>query len=61
MELTKKIEKYQTVEKASLIVVGTTLVSSGMGWMEKNSAIGLTLVILGVVCLVGRELLKLKK
>ena len=59
--LIKKIEENQTVSKSALIVAGTSLLSVGLGIVEKNSLVGIILVLLGVGCLVFRELNKLKK
>jgi hypothetical protein len=56
----EKLEENQTVEKSALIVAGTTLLSAGLGFMEKNIPAAITLIVLGVACLVGREILKLK-
>ncbi len=49
----------QIIEKTSLIVAGTTLLSAGISLCEKGvQPTGLALVILGVGCLVLRELRK---
>ena len=62
MNLARKIEKYQTVEKFSLITASSILVPAGVNLCtDGNPPVGITSVILGVLCLLGRELLKLKK
>ncbi|MEA2112678.1 MAG: hypothetical protein U9P50_01760 [Patescibacteria group bacterium] len=62
MKLARKIEKYQTVEKFSLITSASILIPAGVTLCsDGNPPIGITFVILGVLCLLGRELLKLKK
>lgn len=58
--LGEKLEENQTVEKAGLIVAGPLLLSTGLGFLEKNPLVAIVLIALGVGCLVGRELLKLR-
>lgn len=59
--LSQKVAENQTVEKSVLIVAGTTLLSAGLGFLEKNPLVAIVLIVLGVGCLVLREVLKLKK
>lgn len=62
MNLANKIEKYQTVEKFSLITASAILIPAGITLCsDGNPPIGVIFVVLGVLCLLGRELLKLKK
>jgi hypothetical protein len=57
--LTQKLEENQTISKSTLIVAGTSLLSVGLGLVEKNSLVGIVLIVLGVACLVFREIRKL--
>lgn len=61
MKLSTKIAKYQTIEKSGLIIGGTVLVPSGIAYLENDARIGFALIILGIACLIVRELIKLKR
>jgi|GEM_PF-6730479 len=58
--MNKKITENQTIEKSVLIIAGTTLISTGTGYLASDRVTGLVLVVLGVLCLIVRELVKLK-
>lgn len=57
----KKLEEYQSVEKAGLITGGIVFISVGVELIEKDRLAGIIMLILGSVCVVVRELIKLRK
>ena len=61
-DLKQQIQDNQTIEKSGLIVAGTTLISVGVGLVAIPGSqwAGVVILALGVICLIGRELLKLK-
>jgi len=54
----KKIVDNQAIEKGTLIVAGTTLISAGVGLVSSDKISGLIFVALGVFCLITREVIK---
>lgn len=61
LTLREKVAENQTVEKSALLVAGTTILPVGLALIEKSQLVeGIILVLLGVACIVGRELLKLR-
>lgn len=57
----EKLGKNQTVEKSALLTVGITIIPVGLALVEKGVTLsGIILVVLGILCIVSRELLKLK-
>lgn len=63
-DLKQALQDNQTVEKTSLIVVGSTLISVGVGLVssgESGEWTGIAILALGVICLITRELLKLRQ
>lgn len=62
-DLQKQIIDNQTIEKSALIVAGTTLISIGGGLVviPGSQWVGVVILTLGVICLIGRELLKLRQ
>ncbi len=58
--LKQKLSENQTVEKGSLIVVGTTLLAAGLEELERNQTVAIILIVLGALMLAGREVLKLR-
>ena len=59
--LREKMAENQTLEKSALIVAGSTLLSAGLSQIEKNPLVAIILIVLGVICLVLREIVKLKR
>ena len=58
--MNKKIIDNQAIEKGVLIIAGTSLISTGTGFLSTDRITGLVLVVLGVLCLIVRELVKLR-
>lgn len=61
MKLMDRVVENQSFEKSALIVAGTTLISVGTGIIVVQPAVGLGVLALGVICLIARELVKLKE
>jgi len=59
--LLKKIEANQTIEKGGLIAAGALLVSVGVAQLQVDQFVGIGIIVLGVICLIAREVLKLRK
>lgn len=62
MDLREQMEQNQTIEKSALIVAGTTLISTGVACIADPQKMwaGVFLSVLGIVCLIAREVIKLK-
>lgn len=61
MKLMDRVVENQSFEKSALIVAGTTLISVGTGIIVLQPLVGFGVLLLGVVCLIARELVKLKE
>lgn len=61
MSLMQKVTENQTVEKSALIVAGTTLIGLGSSLVVLQPYVGFGVLALGVLCLIVRELVKLRE
>lgn len=58
MDKLQKLVESGAVEKSTLIVAGVGLISTGTATLSQNEVAGIIIIVLGVVCLITREVLK---